>query len=63
MKLYNLKRGDKYRIVGETQVPPEALEDTNQVYTLGNIDGMYSNSVGEDGQVYYFAAWTEVEAV
>lgn len=65
MKLYDLERGKKFKLTSpETDVPPSAPEGVmGMVYTLGRIDGMYSWSIGEDKERYYFAAWTEVEEV
>ncbi len=64
MKLYDLKKGDKFIITDtETKVPvcsPEA--ETGKIYWFGYIDGMYSYC--KDGEeVVHFAAWTEVEKV
>lgn len=67
MKLYDLRRGTKFRLSEDPTVPPDLmarqLATFDIVYTFGSIDGMYSNSIGEDGERYYFAAWTEVEEV
>lgn len=64
MKLYDLKRGDLFRIVDEnTKVPVAAPEpDITKTYWFGNIDGMFSYC--KDGEeIVHFAAWTEVEKV
>ena len=64
MKLYELKCGDKFELKEEPTVPPVALEgDLTKVYTLRNIDGMYSYVKDSEGNVYHFAAWTEVRKV
>ena len=64
MKLYDLNKGDKFRIVDdEPRVPvgaPEAEDD--KVYWFGSIDGMYSYCKDGD-KLVHFAAWTEVERV
>jgi hypothetical protein len=62
-KLYELNRGDKFKLAEyDISIPPDAPEpDLKGVYTFGNVDGMYSTSKGEDGETYYFAAWTLVE--
>ena len=64
MKLYDLKKGDKFRIIDdEPRVPPGAPEaDPDKVYWFGSIDGMYSYCKDGD-QLVHFAAWTEVEVV
>ena len=64
MELYNLKRGDKFKLKEEPTVPPVSPEGNMQMtYILNNIDGMYSHITGSDGNVYHFAAWTDVEKV
>jgi hypothetical protein len=65
MKLYDLKRGDKFKIIDEeTRVPPSSLEANKEAtYTYTHVDGMYAPCEGTDGERYYFAAWTEVEKV
>jgi len=65
MKLYNLARGTKFRLLEESKVPPDALppdEDPNTVYTTAGVDGMYCKVDGPDGRTY-FQCWTDVEAV
>jgi hypothetical protein len=64
MKLYDLKRGSKFRIVDdETKVPVGAPEaEADKVYWFGHVDGMYSYCKDGD-DVVHFAAWTEVELV
>jgi hypothetical protein len=46
-------------------MPPDITweADTRKIYTLNNIDGMYSHVSDTYGTVYHFAAWTEVEVV
>ena len=64
MKLYDLKEGDKFRIIDEdAKVPPGAPQaESKKVYWFGHIDGMYSFC--KDGKdIVHFAAWTEVERV
>jgi len=64
MKLYELKRGSHFRLLKPPTVPPDALFGVQSMeYSLTNIDGMYSHCVGEDGHVYHFAAWSDVEEV
>jgi hypothetical protein len=64
MKLYDLKKGTKFRIIDEEpRVPPGAPEAVaDKVYWFGSIDGMYSYCKDGD-QLVHFAAWTEVEVV
>ena len=64
MELYNLKRGDKFKLLEDPAIPPAARDgDTSYVYELKNLDGMYSYVTDKYGRVYHFAAWTEVEKV
>ena len=63
-ELYNLKRGDKFKLLEDPTIPPAAREgDVSNVYKLTNIDGMYSHVTDQYGRVYHFAAWTDVEKV
>ena len=64
MKLYDLKKGALFKLSEPAQVPPDAPQGVQEdIYKFGAIDGMYSWSIGSDGERYYFAAWTEVEEV
>ena len=64
MKLYELPNGSCFTLKEQPTVPPIALEgNLTKVYTLRNIDGMYSYVKDSEGNVYHFAAWTEVEKV
>jgi hypothetical protein len=64
MKLYDLKRGDKFIIIDENpKVPVASAEaEPDKVYLFSHIDGMYSYCKDGD-DVVHFAAWTEVEPV
>jgi hypothetical protein len=63
MKLYDLKRGESFTLLEQPTMPPDITwdADTMKRYTLNNIDGMYSHCQDTYGNVYHFAAWTEVE--
>jgi len=65
MKLYDLHRGELFTLKEQPTMPPDIMEgvDTLKVYTLNNIDGMYSHCQDNERHVYHFAAWTEVEKV
>ena len=64
MKLYELNKGDHFKITDEeAKVPVAAPEaDKEKTYWFGHIDGMYSFCKDGD-DVVHFAAWTEVERV
>jgi hypothetical protein len=64
MKLYHLPRGKWFRLLEDTQAPPDiGGYEANRVMKLGNIDGMYSFCTDEHSNVYHPAAWSEVEMV
>ena len=60
MKLYELQRGTWFTLAETPEIPPSAQKPVAGRYKLHNIDGMYSYVTDEDGNVYHFAAWTEV---
>lgn len=64
MKLYDLRRGDKFIIIDEEPKVPvsSAKPEEGKVYWFGHVDGMYSYCKDGD-EVVHFAAWTEVERV
>lgn len=64
MELFKLKRDDKFKLLEDPTIPPAAQHgEFNVEYKLHNIDGMYSYVTDSNGDVYHFAAWTEVERV
>jgi len=65
MKLYELRKGDWFKITDEELKVPVAHDDVDldEKYWFGHIDGMYSYCKDKDGQLCHFAAWTEVEKV
>ena len=64
MKLYDLPRGSYFTLIGDTMIPPEARHPSlNKTYKLGNIDGMYSHCSDNKGDIYHFAAWSEINEV
>lgn len=61
--LYELKAGTKFVLGGDeaVQVPPASAPfNIEDVFTLRNIDGMYSYCIDSKGAVHHFAAWTKV---
>lgn len=61
MKLYELQRGTWFTLAETPDIPPSSMPPIESCkYKLHNIDGMYSYVTDEGGNVYYFAAWTEV---
>ena len=55
MELCDLKKGDKFKVVGEEDCP---------VITFHHLDGMYSyNTIDENGSVIHLKFYTPVELV
>ena len=64
MKLYEVPRYSKVRIIADEKAPPAHREfDKGEVLTFDHIDGMYSLCYDQAGQMVHPAAWTEVEVV
>jgi len=64
MKLFELARGSHFKLLKPPTVPPDAPFGVQDMeYKLVNLDGMYSYCIGEDKEVYHFAAWSDVEEV
>lgn len=65
MKLYNVPRGSKIRVVAKDVVIPVGSKPakTGEVLDFEQLDGMYSYCHDKDGNVVHLAAWTEVEIV
>jgi hypothetical protein len=62
MQLYELPQGKMFTLNEQPKQPPDIQEEADEMkhYTLKNIDGMYSYVYDIYGNVYHFAAWTEV---
>ena len=65
MKLYELSKGDWFKITDEELKVPVAHDDVDldETYWFGHVDGMYSYCKDMAGNVVHFAAWTKVEKV
>jgi hypothetical protein len=64
MKLYELSRNTKFKLLADTTVPPGAPECTlGDIYLLKHIDGMYSYCEDAEDNVVHLQAWSEVEKV
>lgn len=64
MKLYELNRGDVFKLLGDTATPPAGIEAViDGVYTFQKVDGMYSICRDKGNQVVHLAAWSDVEKV
>lgn len=64
MKLYNVPRNTKVRILEPGSVPPAArVLSKDEVILFHRVDGMYSYCTDSKGDVVHLAAFTEVEIV
>ena len=64
MKLYTLEQGTKFKLDSMPAVPPDSLDvDTDEVYRLVKLDGMYCWCKDGDSNDHYFAAWTDVKEI
>jgi hypothetical protein len=64
MKLYDVPRNTKVRVLDEIKVPPGAPEiKKGEVIDFDHIDGMYSYCHNAAGQLVHLAAWAEVEVL
>lgn len=63
MKLYELHRGEMFRLIEQPVMPPDYPIDIdmNKLFILHHTDGMYCAASDTEKNMYYFAAWTEVE--
>ena len=63
--LYELCKGDKFKIVDDDLKVPVAHDEVDLAaeYLFGHIDGMYSYCKDMTGNVVHFAAWTKVKKV
>jgi hypothetical protein len=61
--LYDLDKGTHFKLAPTelVQVPVDSNEfQFSGVYKFLGVDGMYSRSTDEHGNVHHFAAWTKV---
>jgi cytochrome bd-type quinol oxidase subunit 1 len=64
MKLYNVPRNSKIRVVGDIKIPPAApIIEEQEVLNFSHVDGMYSYCTNKDGEVVHLVAWAEVEVI
>lgn len=61
-QLYKLEQGSRFKVTSMPQVPPDSLEvETDEIYQLVKLDGMYCWCKDGDNNDHYFSAWTEVK--
>ena len=64
MKLYDVPRGTKIRVLGDIKVPPGSPEIMKgDIIQFGHIDGMYSFCHDQQGNIVHLAAWADVEII
>jgi hypothetical protein len=64
MKLYEVPRNTRIRVVEPEAPPPGGLPaHAGEVLKFVKIDGMYSYCLDEQGNAVHLKAWTEVEIV
>ena len=64
MKLYDVPKNSRIKVIVEDKVPPGASQSTEgEELNFRSIDGMYSYCTKDDGEVVHLAAWTEVELI
>lgn len=64
MKLFDVPKNTKIKVLGDVEIPPAAPEiHEEQILNFHHIDGMYSYCTDDKGKVYHLVAWAEVEIV
>lgn len=64
MKLYEVPRFTKIRVIGDTTAPPDARKAfENEILKFHHIDGMYSYCTDGNGDPVHLPAWQEVRLV
>ena len=64
MKLYDVPRNSRIKIIGDAKVPPAAPSlKEGQELNFRSIDGMYSYCTTDSGEVVHLVAWAEVELI
>ncbi len=62
MKLYNVPRNSRIKVIVEDRVPICSLQvKKNEELNFRSIDGMYSYCTRDNGEVVHLAAWTDVK--
>lgn len=64
MKLYDVPRGSKIRVLGDIKVPPAALGiKEGDELKFHRIDGVFSECTNSDGKRVYLSASAQVEII
>ena len=64
MKLYDVPRNSRIKVVANDKVPPLASPiNEGEELNFKHIDGMYSYCTRDNGEVVHLLAWAEVEFI
>lgn len=64
MKLYDVPRNSRIKVLSDIKVPPGAPDiKVEQELNFSRVDGMYSYCTTDAGEVVHLVAWAEVEMV
>ena len=64
MKLYDVPRNSRIKVVVNDKVPPEAAPiNEGEELNFRSIDGMYSYCTRDNGDVVHLVAWAEVKII
>lgn len=64
MKLYDVPRDSRIKVIGDIKVPPLSpnIEEQEEL-NFRSIDGMYSYCTRDNGEVVHLVAWADVEVI
>ena len=64
MKLYDVPRNSRIKVIVKDKVPPGAPKITEgEELNFRSVDGMYSYCTRDNGEVVHLAGWTDVEII
>ena len=64
MKLHDVPRNSRIRVIGDVKTPPSSDEiEEQEELNFRSIDGMYSYCTRDSGEVVHLAAWADVEVI
>ena len=62
MKLYDVPRNSRIKVIVSDKVPPGAPQiNEGEELNFRSVDGMYSYCTRDNGEVVHLLAWAEVE--
>jgi hypothetical protein len=64
MKLHDVPRNSRIKVISDVKVPPAALQiEEQEELNFSHVDGMYSYCTRDNGEVVHLVAWSEVEII